>query len=82
MFQALDYGLSQSEEHQLSPSLENLIERMTGSDSDDEDNMGNTQIEADKDEGIENDADDEENKAIKMTLQDVIQVRPAILKFE
>lgn len=55
---------------------------MTGSDSDDEDNMGNTQIEADKDEGIENDADDEENKAIKMTLQDVIQVRPAILKFE
>ena len=55
VFQALDYGLSDTEEQKLSPALEQLIEQMTGSDSDD-DKRGDDD-DAD-DEGIEHDAGD------------------------
>ena len=56
VFQALDFGLSDTEEQKLSPALEQLIEQMTGSDSDD-DKRGDNDDDAD-DEGIEHDAGD------------------------
>ena len=64
IFQALDYGLSDTEEQKLTPVLEQLIEQMTGSDTDD-DNPTNTKIDKHDDnvslvddEGIEHDAED------------------------
>ena len=65
IYQALDFGLGETEEHALSPDLERLIDRMT--EHQDE--------EADTDEGIE---DEEEVSAAQnsshMTLTDVMQV--------
>ena len=70
MFQALDYGLSDSEEQKLSPPLEQLIARMTGSDLDD-DAVADDKDD-DDDEGIED--DDETSTSNKCSLAEVIQV--------
>jgi len=60
VFQALDYGLSDTEEQKLSPALEQLIEQMTGSDSDDDtiDTKIDKHGDDADDEGIEHDAED------------------------
>ena len=65
VFQALDYGLSENEEQTLSPGLEALLERMTGSESGDEADGG--------DEGI--DAGDDASGAVdRISLQTVMEV--------
>ena len=68
IFQALDYGLSETEEQKLSPLLESLIERMTGSNGGEQ----NIEREADGDEGIEDDNEDKDSR--HLNLLDVIQV--------
>ena len=74
VFQALDYGLGESEEQTISPALEGLLDRMTGAESD-HDNQ-NEDDRHDDDEGIEHDAEDEEipDPRDKISLGDVIQV--------
>ncbi len=66
MFQAIDFSLSESEEQQLSSSLENLIGRMTGND------ITEDTADDDGDEGIERDSGD--LTCHKCGLSDVIQV--------
>ena len=73
VFQALDWGLGETEEQRLSPALEGLIERMTGSESDDENNGGGGENEAD-DEGIDAGDDDGPPPVAKVTLEDVLSV--------
>ena len=78
VFQALDYGLSEGQEQSLSPALELLITRMTGSESDDEDDDARG---ADaEDEGI---GGDDDRGPSALSLAAVIQVRrpPRILTF-
>lgn len=70
VFQALDWGLSESEEHKLSDALEQLIASMTGSDLSDEESTHRDQ----DDEGIENDSDDERSHISLLSLDDVVQV--------
>merc|ERR1719397_241256 len=58
IFTALDYGLKEEEERQLSPALENMIDLMTSADEDDsgESGCGETdeeEEEVEDDEGIE-----------------------------
>ena len=65
MFQALDYGLSESEERLLSAPLEQLIEKMTGCDQEDDE-------QTHEDEGIENDTESECKE--KITLEQVLEV--------
>jgi len=59
IFTALDYGLKDEEERQLSPALENVIDLMTSADEDDEDLSGGESGVTD-DEGIEDDHDEGE----------------------
>ena len=73
VFQALDFGLSETEEQRLSPPLEQLIARMTGSDLD-EDAAAN---DKDDDEGIED--DENTSTAQRCSLADVIQVGKSTL---
>ena len=68
VFQALDFGLSETEEQRLSPPLEQLIARMTGSDLDDD----NAADDKDDDEGIED--DDTASTAQRCSLAEVIEV--------
>ena len=77
MFQALDYGLSETEEQKLSPPLEQLIARMTGSDLEDD---AVTDDKDDDDEGIEE--DDAASTSNKCSLAEVIQVCIVILHHE
>lgn len=72
VFQALDFGLGENEEQKLSAPLENLIERMTGSESDDE-GAGRTEDDNDGDEGIEHDAGDDasDNGSPRVSLGEV-----------
>ena len=80
VYQALDYGLSEGEEHKLSPALERLIEDMTVSNEAAQDK--DTSSDMDGDEGIENDSDEEEDTAavVHVTFDDVIQVRGILLR--
>ena len=75
MFQALDFGLGENEEQKLSAPLENLIERMTGSESDDE-GAERTEDDNDGDEGIEHDAGDDasDNGSPRVSLGEVTSV--------
>lgn len=73
VFQALDFGLSETEEQKLSPPLEQLIARMTGNDIDEE----TTKDDKEDDEGIED--DDSTSATHKCSLNDVIQVCLLIL---
>ena len=89
IYQALDYGLGEAEEQKLSPGLEGLIERMTGSGDDDDGGGGGAGGERDRsfedtdgDEGIENDVEDyvkgravDQVDACRMTLDTVIKVQ-------
>ena len=68
VFQALDFGLSETEEQRLSPPLEQLIARMTGSDLDDD----VAADDKDDDEGIED--DDTASTAQRCSLAEVIEV--------
>ena len=68
VFQALDFGLSEKEEQRLSPPLEQLIARMTGSDLDDD----VAADDKDDDEGIED--DDTASTAQRCSLAEVIEV--------
>ena len=76
MFQALDYGLSETEEQKLSPPLEQLIARMTGSDLEDD----VVTDDKDDDEGIEE--DDAAPTSNKCSVAEVIQVCIIILHHE
>ena len=84
LFQALDYGLSEEEEHQLSPPLEALIDRMTGGggslsrksteSSAAVEDAPEPEAEPD-DEGIEELADEEEQENMnRLSMQDVLTV--------
>jgi len=57
IFNALDFGLKEDEERQLSPALENMIDLMTSADEDD-DLSGSVDTD---DEGIEDDHDESQN---------------------
>eukprot|EP00090_Calanus_glacialis_P001559 TRINITY_DN11131_c0_g1_i2.p1 TRINITY_DN11131_c0_g1~~TRINITY_DN11131_c0_g1_i2.p1 ORF type:complete len:764 (-),score=139.71 TRINITY_DN11131_c0_g1_i2:1070-3361(-) len=57
IFNALDFGLKEDEERQLSPALENMIDLMTSSDESD-DLSGSYDTD---DEGIEDDHDESQN---------------------
>ena len=73
IFQALDYGFSDTEERLLSAPLEQVIERMTGCDiSAAEDNRSQLN-QSYEDEGIERDTEPLEQKE-QFTLQEVIDV--------
>ncbi|XP_066288887.1 protein spire homolog 1-like isoform X5 [Branchiostoma lanceolatum] len=64
VYRALDYGLSESEERELSHPLEDLIDRMTSNDNDDSQNH---------DEGIE-DSDEE------ITSEDTVKTLERVVK--
>ena len=82
IYQALDYGLDDTEEHKLSPALEGLIQRMIDNDEEEDQdvsvNRGSDDV--DGDEGIENDVEDDlrspDNKKddYRMSIDEVIQV--------
>lgn len=55
IYHAMDYGMGETEERQLSPDLEDLIGHMTEEDEDDDSTCAD-------DEGIEKDAEDEEDR--------------------
>ncbi|XP_046359819.2 protein spire homolog 1-like isoform X3 [Haliotis rufescens] len=55
IYHAMDYGMGETEERQLSPDLEDLIGHMTEEDDDDDSTCAD-------DEGIEKDAEDEEDR--------------------
>ncbi|XP_022254835.1 protein spire homolog 1-like [Limulus polyphemus] len=90
IFRALDYGLCEDEERNLSQNLEILIDRMTSADpddasnADDSDSSGDDAKSQNADEGIEKDSgeydsletDDENNgkKRNGLTLQKVIEM--------
>ncbi|XP_076325177.1 protein spire homolog 1-like isoform X2 [Tachypleus tridentatus] len=90
LFHALDYGLCEDEERNLSQSLEILIDRMTSADSDDPSNPDDSDSSGDDtksqnaDEGIEKDSgeydsletDDENNSKERngFTLHKVIEM--------
>ena len=82
IYQALDYGLDESEEHKLSPALEGLIQRMTDDGEDEEADLATKRSseDVDGDEGIENDVEDDlrspdtKKDDQKMSIQEVIQV--------
>ncbi len=63
VFQALDFGLSETEEQKLSAPLEGLIARMTGAGGDAED------AEEDGDEGIGEDTAASERCSLAEVLQ-------------
>ena len=65
IFEALDYGIDQSEERQLSPELEAIIVTMTSCVGDDPEAASNGD-----DEGIEKDQDVD----TRCTVSDVIKV--------
>lgn len=71
VFQALDYGLSETEEHHLSTELESLIEYMTAPGTDDEE----SEFQAIDDEGIVNDDDEHGSSKPACNFQCVRQVR-------
>ena len=82
VFQALDWGLGETEEQRLSVSLEGLIERMTGSESDSEEIESRTNtLDIDGDEGIDAGDDASDIQPNKITLEEVIQVRSCGLFF-
>ena len=66
VFQALDYGLSEAEEQKLSAPLEELLEKMTGSESD--------EGEDGEDEGIEGDVPPMDEDHGRIRLRDVQKV--------
>ena len=74
LFQALDYGLSEEEEHQLSPPLESLIDRMTGAGDSAGAGGKNGNAAGEDDEGIDEDAEDVDHTGL--SLEDVITVSP------
>ena len=75
VFQALDYGLSETEEHHLSTELESLIDYMTTPDKNSED----SDLQAIDDEGIVNDDDDHGSSKPVCNFQCVQQVRILLL---
>lgn len=54
IYKALDYGLKENEERELSPPLEQLIDLMT--------NMANTEVDACPDEGYEANEEEDEGE--------------------
>uniref|UniRef100_A0A0L8G9A9 KIND domain-containing protein n=1 Tax=Octopus bimaculoides TaxID=37653 RepID=A0A0L8G9A9_OCTBM len=73
VFQALDYGLAETEEHNFSTELESLIEYMTTSDTDVESDDSHTV----DDEGIVRDGDDdagEEDSLSSCNFETVLQI--------
>ncbi|KAK2153241.1 hypothetical protein LSH36_303g01013 [Paralvinella palmiformis] len=88
IYQALDYGLDDTEEHKLSPALEGLIQRMIDNDEEEDQdvsvNRGSDDV--DGDEGIENDVEDDlrspDNKKddYRMSIDEVIQFCSAHLE--
>lgn len=54
IYKALDYGLKENEERELSPPLEKLIDLMT--------NMGETEVDACPDEGYEATEEEDEGE--------------------
>ncbi|XP_078689424.1 protein spire homolog 1-like isoform X46 [Branchiostoma floridae x Branchiostoma belcheri] len=65
VYRALDYGLSESEERELSHPLEDLIDRMTSNDNDDSQNH---------DEGIEDSDEEITSEDTVKTLQQVVKL--------
>ena len=77
IFQALDYGFSDTEERLLSAPLERLIERMTGCDVVDENRSHLNQSY--EDEGI---VHDEETHPEQITFEEVIQVNAGYIYYK
>ena len=74
IYQALDFGLRESEEHALSHDLEALIEAMT----DDTRHQGGE--DGERDEGIEEEEDvGSQGNVAGITLQDVMQVSVCVM---
>lgn len=69
VYQALDYGLIETEERHLSPDLESLIEYMTNPDYKKDNELQNAD-----DEGIENDTDEDCFMQTQPTLSEIITV--------
>ncbi|XP_078609313.1 protein spire homolog 1-like isoform X14 [Branchiostoma floridae x Branchiostoma japonicum] len=65
VYRALDYGLSESEERELSHPLEDLIDRMTSNDNDDSQNH---------DEGIEDSDEEITSEDTVKTLEQVVKL--------
>eukprot|EP00058_Branchiostoma_floridae_P008476 XP_002593964.1 hypothetical protein BRAFLDRAFT_68599 [Branchiostoma floridae] len=65
VYRALDYGLSESEERELSHPLEDLIDRMTSNDNDDSQNH---------DEGIEDSDEEITSEDTVKTLEQVVKI--------
>lgn len=70
LYEALDYGLSESEERLLEPHLESFIVKLTTKEDDEEGSC---------DEGIENDSEDDESSPSSvrtniLTIESVLQV--------
>lgn len=61
IYQALDFGLGESEEHALSPDLEQLIDSMTD---------GLREDDGEQDEGIE-----DAHSSSSISLEEVMQVK-------
>lgn len=72
MYQALDFGLPESEEPSLSADLEQLIERMTGSDVTDASGAHSDNDDGERDEGIEEE-DGSQEASGRLTLNALIE---------
>ena len=72
VYQALDFGLPECEEPSLSSDLEQLIERMTGSDVTDASGARSDDEDGERDEGIE-DEDAVHDAQARFTLDTLIE---------
>lgn len=75
IYKALDYGLKENEERELSPPLEQLIDLMT--------NMANMEVDACPDEGYEaNEEDEGEEEQTEVSsirgYRDIMTVKPVL----
>lgn len=70
IYKALDYGLKENEERELSPPLEQLIDLMT--------NMANTEVDACPDEGYEATEEEDETEEERTDVSSVRGYRDII----